>query len=151
MNKESCRFLGHPRLKSSDFISQSWKHRLTCLTINHRFINNIDSHSQSQHHKYGHRQSVYLDVLKLPPPPNPGKARGEKPVKISELNPNKFDLKHCYLSLQNGFPNTLWVGSIHLSCTSSQKEKCSWSRRSLKPQTKRSKKITFVEPLGSRP
>lgn len=69
MNKESCHFLGHPRLKSGDFISQSWKHRLTCLNINHRFINNIDSHSQSQHHKYGHRQSVYLDVLKLPPQP----------------------------------------------------------------------------------
>lgn len=148
MNKESCHFLGHPRLKSSDFISQSWKHRLTCLNINHRFINNIDSHSQSQHHKYGHRQSVYLDVLKLPP--QPWESEGRKTCQDKWTKPNNFDLKHCYLSLQNGFP--FWVSRKHTSLLYIFSEgKMFLEPKVIKAPNKEKQNITFIEPLGSRP
>lgn len=49
---ENCPLLDHHKPKSSDFITQSWGHRFTCLKINRRSINNIDSSAQNQHHKH---------------------------------------------------------------------------------------------------
>ena len=86
LQQQSYHLLDHPKLKGSNFISQSRDHRLTHLIITQRSVNNIDSHVQRQHHKDRQRHSLSHRT-------SWNYVGGKK----SLLGQNK-QRKHCYLT-----------------------------------------------------